>query len=158
MKNKAIFAAIIALCLAVAALAGAADQMPGPDAQALWTYITKTDPYKNWRSWPDYQGVQPARGPHKPLNRVFVNGRCISSLKPPVNYGSIEVKETLTQDLQLRNVTVQYKLKGFNPEGGDWFWAMYDPDGVVKMAGKLDGCLGCHENARDNDYVMVHSF
>lgn len=157
MNKKAMLAVIVCLCAATAVVA-ATDQTPGPDPAALWLHITKTDPYKNWQSWPDYQGVQPARSPHKPLNKVFVNAVGLASLKAPVNYGTIEVKETLTQDMELRNITVQYKLQGFNPDGGDWYWAMYDPDGTVKMAGKLDGCIACHENAKANDYVMVHNF
>jgi len=158
MKRLVVLALMAGLCLTPGPLAGAAGDMPGPDAQALWVYITQTDPYKNWRAWPDYEGVQPARGPHKPLNRVFVNGRGLSSQKPPANFGTIEVKETLTQEMQLRNITVQYKIEGYNPDDGDWFWAMYDPDGAVKMAGKLDGCIGCHASAKDNDYILAHKF
>jgi len=38
--------------------------MPGADPDALWHYITKVSPYKEWSFWPDHQGMQPGRAPH----------------------------------------------------------------------------------------------
>ena len=51
-----------------------------------------------------------------------------------------------------------YKVKGYNPGAGDWFWALYDPQGRVKMEGKPQGCIGCHGAALKNDYVMAHTY
>jgi LPXTG-motif cell wall-anchored protein len=43
-----------------------------------------------------------------------------------------------------------YKVEGYNPEGGDWFWAKYQPDGSVDAAGKVASCAGCHLGIADN--------
>ena len=149
-------AACFHACMLVAGLCAA--QTHQPDASTLWNYITNINDYKQWDSWPDYQGLRKARGPHGPLNRVYVNDKGISSDSAPVNYGAIEVKETYTADKKLKNITVQHKVEGFNPEAGDWYWAMYLPDGSVVKAGRIAGCIGCHAGAKDNDYVMVHKF
>ncbi len=54
----------------------------------------------------------------------------------------------------LEAVTVMVKIEGYNPEAGDWFWAKYQPDGTIDEAGKLEGCIGCHSQVADNDYVF----
>ncbi len=48
-----------------------------------------------------------------------------------------------------------YKVKGFNPEAGDWFWAKYTPDGQVQAAGKAEMCIKCHGAKKENDYFMT---
>lgn len=158
MKKLMLLVAVTALCLLAVRAGSSSAQMPEPDASTLWEYITEVNDYKQWDSWPDYQGIRKARGPHGPMNRVFVNDKGINSDKTPVNYGTIEVKESFDADKKLKNVTVQYKVEGYNPEDGDWYWALYAPDGTVKKAGKISGCIGCHAGAKDNDYVMVHKF
>ena len=133
-------------------------EMPGPDAGALWEYITQGNPYKTWDFWPDHQGMQPGRAPHGPLHKVFVNDRALNSPKPPVQYGSIAVKENYGKDKTLKAITVMYKINGYNPNDGDWFWAKYSPDGKADKFGKPSGCVGCHGTRADNDFILVHEF
>jgi hypothetical protein len=52
-------------------------------------------------------------------------------------------------------VTPMYKFKGYNPEAGDWFWGKYGPDGKVMVAGKVNGCIECHEDVKDNDWIFT---
>jgi hypothetical protein len=52
-------------------------------------------------------------------------------------------------------LTVMYKFKGYNPEGGDWFWAKYARDGSVMASGKVEGCIKCHGRRKDNDYIYT---
>src|SRR5512138_3692727 len=50
------------------------DSLPSAESSALWTYITKTDPYKNWGPYPAkgkeglymgvVKGLTPASNPH----------------------------------------------------------------------------------------------
>ena len=54
----------------------------------------------------------------------------------------------------LDTLTYMVKLPGYNPEAGDWFWAKQQPDGTILAAGKPDGCIGCHGQVADNDYVF----
>ncbi len=134
-------------------------EMPGPDGAALWKYITETDPYTKWGQWPDFAGVVKSNSPHGPFVRVFVNKTGLAMTKPPAPRGMIEVKEGLDKNNKIRNITVQYKVgQDYNPEGGDWFWAKYSPQGKVDAAGKLSGCIRCHKGRGDNDYITAHFF
>ncbi|MCB2192214.1 MAG: cytochrome P460 family protein [Deltaproteobacteria bacterium] len=157
---KLLFLALLAAHLALTpgvAFAGQ-NKMPPPHAQELWSYITKTSPYTKWGQWPDYRGVHPSRSPHGPYNRVYVNQAGLSSTKPPLNYGTIQVKVSQTKGGKVKNVVAMYKVKGYNPKAGDWFWAMYTPQGRPLAAGKLAGCIRCHGAMGDNDHVLVHQF
>jgi hypothetical protein len=133
-------------------------EMPNPDPDALWQYITNESPYEKWEFWPDHQGMQPGRAPHGPLHKVYVNDRAINSPKPPVQYGSIAVKENYGKDKALKAITVMYKVAGYNPDAGDWFWAKYSPEGKADKFGKPAGCVGCHGTRAKNDFILVHEF
>jgi hypothetical protein len=51
-----------------------------------------------------------------------------------------------------------YKVPGYNPDDGDWFWVLYGLDGSVKKEGKPAGCVGCHGSRAKNDFILVHEF
>ena len=141
------------------ALAGSMEEsMPGPDAEALWTYITKESPYAQWGYWPDHQGMQEGQAPHGSKHKVFVNTVGLESTTLPVAYGTIEVKENYSSDDKLTAITVMYKVKDYNPEYGDWYWAKYTPDGKSGPAGKPSGCITCHGTQAVNDFILVHKF
>lgn len=149
-------AIMLTLALACPAVSG---DMPPADPDALWAYITKTDPYTKWGQWPDYSGMQKSRSPHGDQNKVFVNKTGLTAKKPPMPYGSIQVKESFDSAGKLLNITVMYKVKGYNPDAGDWFWAKYTTKGHARPFGKTRGCIACHQGAGGrNDYVTVHRF
>jgi hypothetical protein len=56
-------------------------------------------------------------------------------------------------DKKLDAIGVMYKIKGYNPADGDWFWAQFSPDGKVIEEGKIDECIRCHAAQKTNDYV-----
>ena len=157
---KKLIIMIIAACFGLGLIiqAVASEKMPGPDPAALWNYITKVSPYKNWAFWPDHQGLQKGRAPHGPLHRVYVNDKALNSAKPPVQYGSIEVKENYDKAENLKAITMMYKIKGYNPKDGDWFWVKYSPTGKAAKFGKPKGCVGCHGTRAANDFILVHEF
>ncbi len=131
-------------------------EMPGADAAALWTYITEQSPYTEWGFWDDHQGILAGNSPHGPYHRVYVNDVLIEAAAVPVPNGSIQVKESFDQNKNKMNITVMYKIKDFNPEAGDWFWAKYTLEGKPDLAGKIQGCIGCHGVKAANDYITVH--
>jgi hypothetical protein len=133
-------------------------QMPGADPDALWNYITKENPYQNWKFFPDHQGMQPGRAPHGPQHKVYVNDAAFNSAKPPVQYGSIIVKDNYSKDNVLLAITVMYKVKDYNPPDGDWFWVKYTPGGKASPYGMPKGCIGCHGTRAQNDFILVHEF
>ncbi len=133
-------------------------EMPGPDPAALWQYITVESPYLQWQFWPDHQGMQPGRAPHGPRHKVYVNDRAVNSNSPPVQYGSIAVKENYSKKNELKAITVMYKIDGYNPDANDWFWAKYTPKGKADKYGMPKGCIGCHGTRAKNDFILVHEF
>ncbi len=154
--KKQVVLAVLAIFLIGTAMVFA--DMPGADPDALWKHITQENPYTKWGFWPDHQGMQPGRAPHGPLHKVYVNEPALGSMEPPVQYGAIAVKENYSEDEELKAITVMYKIEGYNPSDGDWFWAKYSPDGKVDKFGKPKGCVGCHGTRAANDFILVHEF
>lgn len=134
------------------------DKVPPTEAKAFWEYITKTSPFTGWEMWPGkgklYQGTEP----HGSLLTTYVNKTAYDAITskagmlPP---GSIVVKENFMPDKTLAAITVMYKVEGYNPEAGDWFWAKYLPDGKVEASEKVGMCIGCHGSMKANDYIMT---
>ena len=129
---------------------------PGPDAVKLYEYVVKVKPYTDWQLYPGkgrmYQGTQP----HGVFLTTYVNAAAYYSVKDKkgLSDGSIIAKENYTADRKLNALTVMYKIKGYNPKAGDWFWAKYAPDGTVLASGRVEACIKCHEAKKDNDYIF----
>ncbi len=159
MRTKVLLVCLISVAALLAAgAASAAGKMPGADAAELWNYITKTSPYQKWGHWSDWKGVQPSKSPHGAFTAIYANKQALKAKKTPLPVGALVVKEGYTQDKKLDGLVVMYKVKGFNPEAGDWFWAFYSPDGQVKASGKPEPCIKCHQTAAANDYLAAHKF
>ncbi|WP_136795909.1 cytochrome P460 family protein [Desulfosediminicola ganghwensis] len=156
MKKRIQYTMASVLCLLVASLAWA--EMPEPGLDALWIYISRTSTYSSWGFWPDHQGMREGSAPHRPLHKVYVNEAGLTSAKPLVNVGTIVVKENHNEAEERQALTVMYKIKGYNPEAGDWFWAKYDTNGKADRFGKPAGGISCHGGAAAGDYILIHSF
>lgn len=148
------------------------EKKPSPDAGSFWTRITTTDPYRNWKPYPAKgkeglfpaieRGPTPAKNPHGGYMKLFVNDVTLKAAQQnetgPKPDGAILVMENYGRDRQtLFSVTAMYKVKGFAPEHGDWFWASYAPDGKVMEAGKIQSCIDCHRAKKDNDWTYAGS-
>ncbi|MFN3168351.1 MAG: cytochrome P460 family protein [Phycisphaeraceae bacterium] len=116
------------------------------EAQALEGQIAD---YKTWQT-PDWvDGYQPSRHPVPKFVRYYVNAKGMSDIDNPPD-GAIFVKEQFDQDKQFINLTVMKKIDGYDPENGDWYWAITDDQRRVTNAGKLDtawtsSCISCHK-------------
>jgi hypothetical protein len=121
--------------------------MPGPDAQQLFRYITKDNPYNKWKTLPNApRFLHVKENPHGDWIAVYLNGEAFESISNPpspfqMRYGSIMVKEnyaTANGDppsqppltsvpVNLVSLTVMYKVKGYQRISGEeeWFWALY---------------------------------
>lgn len=167
-------AGVLVLALAFAGFVAsgqvaAQGELPAADAQAVWTYVTETSPYTEWGTWPDesFKGFLPSGAPHSMVVKIFVNdiGLSVASRFPgEMPEGTIIAKDnymgkTVDDPGMLGAVTIMYKVKGYNPEGNDWFWAKIKPDGTVDAAGKPAGCIGCHLGISTNrDGVLRWGF
>ena len=133
--------------------------LPGPNASSLYTYITVEDDYSKWSVWPGKGKKIKARAPLGIIT-TYVNENALYSIKASdkmVN-GSIIVTENYNERGKLLALFVMYKIKGYNPSAGDWFWVEYNPKGKPIVAGRVDACIKCHSKKKDNDYVFTEDF
>ena len=123
-------------------------QMPGPDAQQLWKHITKDNPYKSWKNFPNLPGrfLHVKENPHGDWIAAYLNTAAYQSMVTPskpfkMEYGSIIVKENYVLSngdpspqppltsvpVVLSSLTVMYKIRGYQQVPGqeEWFWVMY---------------------------------
>jgi hypothetical protein len=132
--------------------------MPLANAGDLRHHITGHMPYKkHFKLWPGKKEFYEGTEPHGSLLTIYVNDMATKSIKKKkkkMGNNSIIIKENYAPDKKLIAVTVMYKIKGYNPEGGDWFWAKYDANFKILSEGKVDGCLSCHSTAKGNDYIF----
>lgn len=153
--------------LYLAMLAGCAPQAPvdvpvmsKDDASAalLWSLVTNTSDFEAWPFWPGYEEMQPGQSPHGAFHEVYISPGLAAALpirdrRAPA--GSVIVKENYTAEKQVAGFSVMAKVPGYASESGDWFWAMYRPDGTPSASGALKGCINCHAGMKDNDYVIL---
>jgi hypothetical protein len=130
--------------------------LPGPDAVKLYEYIMKSNPYTDWQLFPGKGRMYEGKQPHGAFLTTYVNNDAYFSIrdKKGMADGSIIVKENYTSDKKLNSVTVMYKIKGYSPDTGDWFWAKYETVGKVVASGRVSACIMCHEVKKDNDYIF----
>lgn len=132
--------------------------MPIPAGGDLRHHIVSQEPYKkNFTLWPGKGELYAGKEPHGSLLTTYVNEIALRSIEKQkgMENNSIIVKENYTPEKKLAAVTVMYKVKGYNPDGGDWFWVKYDPNYDILAEGKVEGCLNCHGSAKANDYVFT---
>ncbi|GAB4375072.1 MAG: hypothetical protein Kow009_10500 [Spirochaetales bacterium] len=126
--------------------------------ERFWKRITEESDYRQYSYWPGHEGVQPGQAPHGVFHKVYIN-RTLREALPVASRvapeGSLIVKENLNADRELNAITLMAKVKGFDPEHGDWYWAKYSPEGKVQAEGKVAGCIACHEGMRSNDYIII---
>ena len=150
--------------LMVLAITGCGQQEEGSaftaetiNASDLHTMFTQDMHYTDWSFWDDVDGLIEGQGPHGALVKGFANDRVLTASGDAYPYGSLIVKENYAADTTLAGLTVMYKVKGYDPDDGDWFWAVYGADGSIQAEGKLGGCISCHRARRDQDYVFLHN-
>lgn len=159
MGKKLVIATTWLVILGAVCTLPAAD-LPSTDPGAFWNYITRESNYTAWRFFPGKEGIYPGQSPHGAYLKVYVNDVAYQAAKEgrPMPYGAIIVKENYGKDQKtLMAVTPMYKVAGYNPDGGDWFWAKYGPDGKVMAAGKVQGCIQCHSVHKTKDWRYLHA-
>ena len=149
---------VVALCMVVFGRfqpVRAEQEGPRPQGEDVWQYITETNPYTQWSMYPDHEGVYPGKSPHGAFLKLYANDIAVRAAKEnkPMPDGAILVKENYGKDkTTLMAITPMYKVKDYNPQGGDWFWAKYGPEGEIMASGKIEGCIKCHSAAKDHDW------
>jgi hypothetical protein len=135
-------------------------QGKGPAAKgaSVWDYLKRAGFAKSWKMWPGTTATYQGPEPHGAFLTTYVNDTALKSInakKGKFADGSIIAQENYSKDKKLKFIAVMYKVKGYNPQGGDWFWAQYKPDGRIESEGKVDECIKCHVAQKGNDYVYT---
>jgi hypothetical protein len=111
--------------------------------------------------------MQEGKSPHGAYVTILVNdvaARSIEEKKGSFDEGSLIVKKNYDQDKKFTAYTVMYKVKGYDPEDGDWYWAKFAEDGTTDLEGeavkalfteKGEGCIACHAQVKDRDWVFT---
>jgi hypothetical protein len=82
----------------------------------------------------------------------------------PFAEGTVLVKEVMDDDgLQVAMLPSMRKVAGFDPDGNDWQYAMFERQDDGSFAGEWVDvgtdmhamCSSCHANASDNDYAFL---
>lgn len=164
-----LFALILAAC---SGASGDAADLPDTDADAVMTYVNDTSPYTEWGTWPsdqwnDFSANLVSGAPHGTVVRIYVNDVALeaaNSFEGELPEGSMIVKENYTgtdpsDPGTLDALTIMYKVDDFNPDAGDWFWVKAKPDGSqIDAEGAVDGCIGCHSQPDNQDFVLRYGF
>ncbi len=138
-------------------LLGHYETMPQPASGDLRHYITSHVPYKKeFTIFPGTVLMHKGTEPHGSFITVYVNDIALDSYKKnKYSNNAIILKENYSSEKKLTAIAVMYKVNGYNPEGGDWFWVKYDPDFKVLEEGKVKGCMDCHSKAKESDYTFT---
>ena len=133
-------------------------EWPDTTADSMMAYLEREDYQSTWKLWPEKGEKYMTSGGHSVLLTTYVNPLAYaavvgkSGVMPP---NAIIVKDNHTPEGELRGTTVMYKVDGYYPEHNDWYWLKVLPDGTVDVEGTPDGCVVCHAEVKDNDYVWV---
>jgi hypothetical protein len=125
---------------------------------AVWDHLKKEGYSTKWKKWPGTTVMYPGPEPHGAFLTTYVNEtafKAITGKKGKFPDGAIIAQDNFSKNKKLKFISVMYKVKGYNPQGGDWFWAQYKPDGRIDSQGKVDECIKCHAAQKGNDYVYT---
>jgi hypothetical protein len=129
---------------------------PDTTAEALWAHLQDAD-YRSWPLFPGKGELYSGTEPHGMLLTTYVNSIARDALAEGAGSlpaGAIIVKENYMPDSTFAAATVMHKVPGYDAQNGDWYWAKYDPNGVVEVAGRAQMCQQCH-SAAQRDFVMT---
>ncbi len=153
----------------VSAQSGAIQQNSGRQQQSqgtfesrMWNWLAKAQ-YKNWGPIPGVTGeAYASEQPHGAQVKLFAN-RTAAANPESLPHGSMLVKENYSSDgSSLLAITIMYRSEGYNPQGGDWYWASYQPDGQISkmegmsISGKVGVCIDCHRSAEGDDFTFAN--
>ncbi len=129
----------------------------GLDAAKFFIYFTQDTPYASWELWPGTGRLRRGKEPHGAFLTTYVNPVAHRSLagKGEMAFGSLIVMENYDSVKRLIDLTVMIKIKGYNPQAGDWHWFKYASDGKVLATGRIAVCIDCHGAKKGVDYIMT---
>ncbi|MBD3179832.1 MAG: hypothetical protein GF417_09650 [Candidatus Latescibacteria bacterium] len=130
--------------------------LPPAEGKPFIEYIMNVSPYHGWGDWPGHAGMKEGKSPHGKYIKLLANPIALKAVREgkEMPHGAIIMKENYNEKKELVALTPMYRVKGYNPEGGDWFWAKTGPDGKIMAEGKIKGCIDCHARVKKKDWVF----
>ena len=132
-------------------------QLPRAEGISILNYITEVNDYRQWPFFPDKQPLYPGKHPHGSLLVTYVSPETLNALqskKGKLPNGAIIIMDNYDLQKKLQATTVMYRMDGYNPGAGDWFWLKYTPNQTIIEEGKSEGCIKCHRTVKDNDWIF----
>jgi hypothetical protein len=159
MKRRVLFVVvlIVASLVFTGAIFAQGKKIPANGA-AVWDHLKKEGYAKKWKLWPGTTPLYKGPEPHGAFLTTYVNDvayKAITGKKGKFPDGAIIAQDNFSKDKKLKNIDVMYKVKGYNPKEGDWFWVQLRTDGRILSEGKIDECIKCHVAQKGNDYVYT---
>jgi hypothetical protein len=141
---------------------GTGQRVEAPFEERFWNFLQQVQ-YRNWGPLPGQSDdAYPGNSPHGDKVKLYAN-RSAAGRPAELPPGSILVKENYdATGEKLMAITVMYRSKGYAPDGGDWHWTKYEPDGKVstmkgmRITGRVSMCVECHKSAVGGDYVFAN--
>ncbi len=158
MKKNLVVLLCSFMVIGLVGIAFAGGGLPEAKGQAVYDYVTKTNPYQQWSLFPGKGKFYTGKHPHGALLTTYVNDVALAGINDKVGTlanGSIIVKENYMPNKTLGAITVMYRVADYDPNGGDWFWAKYAANGSIAKEGKVNGCINCHAAVINNDWVFT---
>ena len=134
------------------------EALPDTTVDAVFAYLDEQNAAEAWELWPGKERLYQGTDPHGALLTTYLNPTAYDALTGDAGslpHGSIVVKENYMPDSTLAATTVMYKAEGYDAEHNDWWWVKRLADGTVEASGRVQGCIGCHGGAAQNDYIMT---
>lgn len=153
----------LAACLILAGMTVALSCGADEDdmAQELHELALKNDVYKSWAPFPG-QTMLAKSGDHSgAFVRSYYNdvaAGAVANWSGSFPDGTILVKEQFEDEAGTKPVghTIMWKVEGFDPEHGDWYWAAFGAAGQAQRTGAIADCYGCHQaTAMTADWVRT---
>jgi len=130
---------------------GATDGSEDALAAEVWDEI---DGYTGWGQLTGYEGITAATSVHTEFVQIWLNSTALADAEAGsvLSDGAIVVKETYEDESgsTIKDISILKKIDGYSADSNDLFWAQYETDGSINVAGTPDGCVGCHD-AEDSD-------
>lgn len=137
------------------------------EAESIWREI---DGHESWPAFAGLDGFQEGNSPHGAFQTFHLN---MTAQEDALDFapGSVIIKRNFgaADPETLGAITVMKKIPNFNPDGFDWFFAKYLPDGTIdnnpagiSLAGAVGkggeaGCIPCHTGAPGGDFVFMNA-
>ena len=130
-----------------------------PFEDRLWSWLQAVQ-YRHWGPMPGQStGTIPGKSPHGDFVKMYANRSAVQGMEDR----AIIIKENYGPDGEtLMAITLMYKIKDYDPENGDWYWAKYDADGRPSqmegqpLVGRVQACIQCHAAAEGGDQVFAN--